>query len=147
MKSQNLSPASPLTPSPAWHPPPPPLYLNVSISMELINTSCFRCLCVPVVCFGMLGEGGGMMYWMGKWSVVLFFCFNITSESFSLCVCVWSIITPPPHSLILSLRSDSDPSLLGVCARQRLWIMQWPFPLTWPRLTQPGHHWAKQHSS
>lgn len=43
---------------------------------------------MPVVCFGMLGEGGGMMYWMGKWSVVLFFCFNITSESFSLCVCV-----------------------------------------------------------
>ncbi len=148
MKSQNLSLASPLPPSLPHHTPPLPPYLNVSISIGLINTFLFRCLCVCLCLCSALGccrGRGRMMYWNGKWAVVLFFRFKIISESSSRSVCLWSII--------ISLRSLILPLCVPlihhrwVCVRQRLWIMRWPFRWhgpAWPSLDTTGlnsiHH-------
>lgn len=147
MKSQNLSLASPLTPSLPFLPynfPPPRHYLNVSISIGLINTSFFRCLCLSSV-LACCGREDG--WWIGMESglLVFWFGFNIISESFSFSVCLWSIIIYL-LSLILSLRFPLIHHC-WVCLRQRLWIMQWPFHWrspAWPSLDTTGlnsiHH-------
>lgn len=85
-----------------------------------------------------------MMYRNGKWPI-LFFCFNIISEPFSLCVYVSDPSLFPLLSLILF---PSDPSLLSVYVCEAAAVNHAvAFPLTRPGLTRSGHHWAKQHPS
>lgn len=116
----------------------PPCYLNVSISIGLINTSLFRCLCVCLCLNRLLGCGEREEGWcIGMISALLFFFFwfSIIYESLSLSLCLWSIIISLP-SLILSFHFFLIHHCC-VCVCVWLWIMQWPFHWhgpAWPSL-------------